>query len=56
LCQIAKKLIVHWSQDIVTESDRFNLDAFVPILKDKMYSKDKFARAFNLGWIQVSIL
>ena len=28
------------------------LDTFVPVLKDKMYSKDTFARAFNLGWIQ----
>ena len=39
-------------QDIVTESDKFVLDTFVPVLKDKMYSKDTFARAFNLGWIQ----
>ena len=39
-------------QDIVTESDKFDLDEFVPVLKEKMYSKDTFARAFNLGWIQ----
>ncbi len=39
-------------QDIVTESDNFTLDTFVPVLKDKMYTKDAFARAFTLGWIQ----
>ena len=36
----------------MTESDKFNLDTFVPVLQEKMYSKDTFARAFNLGWIQ----
>ena len=38
-------------KNIVAEQPRFDMDGFMPILKERMYSKSVFARQFHLGWL-----
>ena len=40
-------------KDIVTESKKFDVVAFVPILRERMYTKDKFVRQFLVSWISL---
>lgn len=40
-------------QDIVTESASFDLDAFMPLLRERVYTKSPFARQFVISWISV---
>ncbi|KAK7493852.1 hypothetical protein BaRGS_00014993, partial [Batillaria attramentaria] len=40
-------------KDIVTESSSFDLVAFVPLLRERIYSKNTFARQFVVSWIEV---
>ncbi|KAG7258463.1 hypothetical protein CRUP_015480 [Coryphaenoides rupestris] len=40
-------------KDIVTESDRFDLVAFVPLLRERIYSNNQYARQFIVSWILV---
>lgn len=40
-------------KDIVTESGIFDLVAFIPILRERLYTKNPFARQFLLSWISV---
>lgn len=46
-------LCIFYTQDIVTESNDFNLVEFVPLLRERMYTKNPFARQFILSWITV---
>lgn len=41
------------SQDIVTESSSFELAAFVPLLRERMYTRNAFARQFLVSWVAV---
>ncbi|XP_063053232.1 protein VAC14 homolog [Engraulis encrasicolus] len=40
-------------KDIVTESNKFDLVAFVPLLRERIYSNNQFARQFIISWILV---
>lgn len=40
-------------QDIVTESPSFELAAFVPLLRERMYTRNAFGRQFVVGWLAV---
>ncbi|RZC41579.1 Vac14 Fig4 bd domain containing protein [Asbolus verrucosus] len=40
-------------QDIVTESTCFDLEGFMPLLRERIYTKVTFARQFVISWISV---
>ncbi|XP_042146716.1 protein VAC14 homolog isoform X2 [Ixodes scapularis] len=40
-------------KDIVTESASFDLVAFMPLLRERVYTKNHFARAFIVSWVSV---
>ncbi|CAG0916583.1 unnamed protein product [Notodromas monacha] len=40
-------------KDIVTETPSFDLVAFIPLLRERIYSKNPFARQFIISWISV---
>lgn len=40
-------------KDIVTESKKFDVESFVPILRERMYTRDRFVRQFLVSWISV---
>ncbi|XP_028310710.1 protein VAC14 homolog [Gouania willdenowi] len=40
-------------KDIVTESHTFDLVAFVPLLRERIYSNNQYARQFIISWIHV---
>lgn len=40
-------------QDIVVESTSFDLDGFIPLLRERIYTKSPFARQFVISWISV---
>jgi len=37
----------------VTESPTFDLVAFIPLLRERMYTKNTFARQFVISWISI---
>ncbi|KAH9509518.1 PtdIns(3,5)P(2) sythesis regulation factor [Bulinus truncatus] len=41
------------SKDIVTESSSFDLVAFIPLLRERIYTRNPFARQFVVSWIEV---
>lgn len=41
------------SQDIVTESATFNLVGFMPLLRERVYATNTFARQFIISWVSV---
>jgi len=40
-------------KDIVTESKIFDVESFVPVLRERMYTRDRFVRQFLVSWISV---
>lgn len=40
-------------QEIVTESEEFSLEAFVPMLRERMYARNAAARQFCVSWLGV---
>ncbi|KAH7994263.1 hypothetical protein HPB51_026438 [Rhipicephalus microplus] len=40
-------------KDIITESASFDLVAFMPLLRERVYTKHNFARAFVVSWVSV---
>ncbi|KAG8562377.1 hypothetical protein GDO81_015658 [Engystomops pustulosus] len=40
-------------KDIVTESSKFDLVSFVPLLRERIYSNNQYARQFIISWILV---
>ncbi|XP_029061927.1 protein VAC14 homolog isoform X2 [Monodon monoceros] len=40
-------------QDIVTESNKFDLVGFIPLLRERIYSNNQYARQFIISWILV---
>jgi len=47
------ELIDRLLKDIVTENDNFDVESFVPALRERMYTKDRFVRQFLVSWIGV---
>lgn len=41
------------SQDIVTDSPSFDLEAFMPLLRERIYPKCPFACQFIISWISI---
>lgn len=48
-CELLDRLL----KDIVTESNNFDLDQFLPILRERMLTKSSFTRKFIIMWISV---
>ncbi|KAK1330575.1 hypothetical protein QTO34_010766 [Cnephaeus nilssonii] len=44
--------LIH-TQDIVTESNKFDLVGFIPLLRERIYSNNQYARQFIISWILV---
>lgn len=42
---------VFYFKDIVTESNKFDLVAFVPLLRERIYSNNQYARQFIISWV-----
>uniref|UniRef100_A0A670KIB1 Protein VAC14 homolog n=1 Tax=Podarcis muralis TaxID=64176 RepID=A0A670KIB1_PODMU len=40
-------------KDIVTESNNFDLVSFIPLLRERIYSNNQYARQFIISWILV---
>uniref|UniRef100_A0A8C4YH49 Protein VAC14 homolog n=1 Tax=Gopherus evgoodei TaxID=1825980 RepID=A0A8C4YH49_9SAUR len=40
-------------KDIVTESNKFDLVGFIPLLRERIYSNNQYARQFIISWILV---
>jgi vacuole morphology and inheritance protein 14 len=40
-------------KDIVTESDSFDIERFIPLLKERIHVTNAFVRSFLIGWITV---
>ncbi|XP_059119990.1 protein VAC14 homolog [Peromyscus eremicus] len=42
-------------KDIVTESNKFDLVGFIPLLRERIYSNNQYARQFIISWILVLV-
>ncbi|CAH1958178.1 unnamed protein product [Acanthoscelides obtectus] len=49
----ASELLDRLLKDIVVESTTFDLDGFIPLLREKIYTKSPFARQFVISWISI---
>ena len=38
-------------KDVVIESKTMDLDAFVPLLRERIYSKNPFVKQFLVSWV-----
>lgn len=48
------ELLDRMLKDIVTESSQnFNLEAFIPLLKERIYVKNSFVRQYVISWISI---
>uniref|UniRef100_A0A1I8PF19 Protein VAC14 homolog n=1 Tax=Stomoxys calcitrans TaxID=35570 RepID=A0A1I8PF19_STOCA len=48
------ELLDRMLKDIVTESsNNFNLEAFIPLLKERIYVKNSFVRQYVISWISI---
>ncbi|KAG1705081.1 Protein VAC14 [Nymphon striatum] len=48
-CELMDRLM----KDIVTESSSFDMVAFLPLLRERVFTKNTFARQFIVSWISV---
>ncbi|XP_078161333.1 ARM repeat superfamily protein [Carex rostrata] len=51
--QSAAHLLDRLVKDIVTESDSFSIEEFIPLLKERMNVLNPYVRQFLVGWITV---
>ncbi|KAI4468980.1 tax1 binding protein-related [Holotrichia oblita] len=49
----ASELLDRLLKDIVTESTSFDLEGFMPLLRERIFTKSSFARQFVISWISV---
>ena len=49
--QNGMQLLDRLMKDIVTESDHFGVDAFMPMMGERIYVVNPFSRQFLVGWI-----
>ncbi|XP_025830153.1 protein VAC14 homolog isoform X2 [Agrilus planipennis] len=49
----ASELLDRLMKDIVTENRSFDLENFMPLLRERIYSKHSFSRQFIISWISV---
>ena len=51
--QNAAHLLDRLIKDIVTDSEAFNVDAFIPLLRERLQVANPFVRQLLVGWITV---
>ncbi|XP_014237916.1 protein VAC14 homolog [Trichogramma pretiosum] len=51
--KVATELLDRLMKDIVTECLEFDIPAFVPLVRERIYTKNSFAKTFLLSWISV---
>ncbi|KAL0372753.1 UNVERIFIED_CONTAM: protein VAC14 [Sesamum calycinum] len=51
--QSAAHLLDRLVKDIVTESDQFSIEEFIPLLRERMNVLNPYVRQFLVGWITV---
>ncbi|KAI0492962.1 hypothetical protein KFK09_027238 [Dendrobium nobile] len=51
--QSATHLLDRLVKDIVTESDQFSIEEFIPLLRERMHVLSPYVRQFLVGWITV---
>lgn len=44
--------VVDLLQDIVTECDGFDMAAFMPLLQERILTRNPFARQFIVAWVK----
>ncbi|XP_060518778.1 protein VAC14 homolog isoform X2 [Cylas formicarius] len=49
----ASELLDRLLKDIVTESPSFDLNGFIPLLRERIYTRSTFSRQFIISWISV---
>ncbi|XP_030763444.1 protein VAC14 homolog isoform X2 [Sitophilus oryzae] len=49
----ASELLDRLLKDIVAESNLFDLDGFIPLLRERIYTRNPFTRHFVISWISV---
>ncbi|KAK0089963.1 hypothetical protein PV325_004440 [Microctonus aethiopoides] len=49
----ATELLDRLMKDIVTESGMFDLVGFMPVLRERIYTKSPFGRQFMISWVSV---
>ncbi|KAG5896407.1 hypothetical protein JTB14_022492 [Gonioctena quinquepunctata] len=49
----ASELLDRLLKDIVVESTSFDLDGFIPLLRERIYTRNAFSRQFVISWISV---
>lgn len=49
--QSGMQLLDRLMKDVVTEADNFDIDAFMPLLRERVYVVNPFSRQFIVGWI-----
>ncbi|XP_066142944.1 protein VAC14 homolog isoform X1 [Euwallacea fornicatus] len=49
----ASELLDRLLKDIVAESSKFDLEGFIPLLRERIYTKNAFSRQFIISWISV---
>ena len=49
--QSGMQLLDRLMKDVVTECDNFDIEAFMPLLKERVYVMNPFSRQFVCGWI-----
>ncbi|KAL0131673.1 hypothetical protein PUN28_002901 [Cardiocondyla obscurior] len=49
----ATELLDRLMKDIVTESGLFDLVGFMPLLRERIYTKNQFGRQFVISWVSV---
>ncbi|KAJ0173887.1 hypothetical protein K1T71_010033 [Dendrolimus kikuchii] len=49
----AAELLDRLVKDIVTESASFDLASFIPMLRERIYTRNAFARQFVVSWVSV---
>jgi vacuole morphology and inheritance protein 14 len=53
----ASELLDRLLKDIITENSQiFDLSSFVPLLRERVLTKNSFARQFLISWISVNEL
>ena len=53
--QNGMQLVDRLMKDIVAESENFDVDGFMPLLRERVYVTNPFSRQFLVGWISIEM-
>ncbi|XP_056637981.1 protein VAC14 homolog isoform X1 [Diorhabda sublineata] len=51
--KVASELLDRLLKESVLENTSFNLDGFIPLLRERIYTKNAFSRQFIISWVTV---